>query len=70
MKIWECKIGEIPDETLPDGSDAPMRQAVEAAYRELTGQESLFCFSGWGAELDKDEREFVDGVRSGNGVPP
>jgi len=56
MKIWECKIGEVDESALPRPADIPMRQAVEEAYRKLTGQEPDFIFSGWGAELTEGER--------------
>ena len=59
MKIWSCKIGEVNESQLPDGSDYPMRMAVQRAYRELTGQDDSFCFSGWGAELTELERDVV-----------
>jgi hypothetical protein len=58
MKIWGCKIGEV--ESLPDGADNVMRQAVKAAYRQLTGKEPSFCFSGWAEHLTKIEREVAD----------
>ena len=64
MKIWSCKIGEVDVSKLPSGSDAPMREAVETAYQKLTGQEPKFCISGWGAELDEDEREIVTDKQS------
>ena len=60
LKIWECKIGEVGDALLPDGADLPLRQAVEEAYRKLTGQESTFCFSGWGGELTESERAALE----------
>lgn len=53
---WVCKIGEIPRDWLPRGSDAPMRQAVERAYEKLTGQPPDFTFSGWAGELTEGER--------------
>lgn len=58
MKIWTCKIGEV--EGVPFGADAPMRQAVVRAYREITGRDPEFCFSGWGGELDECERAVVE----------
>lgn len=58
MKIWSCKIGETND--IPHGADLPMREATARAYREITGQEPGFCFSGWGAELDEGERAVVE----------
>jgi hypothetical protein len=57
--IWSCKIGET-DKPLPPGADAPMRKAVEQAYRELTGEEAVFNFSGWGAKLSESERAVVE----------
>lgn len=60
MKIWACKIGEVEPDVLPSGADAPMREAVEKAYLELTGKENNFCFSGWGGKLDPGERIVVN----------
>ena len=60
MKIWKCKIGECDVALLPDGADAPMRAAVRRAYKEITGQEPTFLFSGWGAELTEPERAVVE----------
>lgn len=37
-----------------------MRRAVEEAYRELTGDDPTFVFSGWGAQLDEGERAVVE----------
>lgn len=56
MKIWTCKIGEVDAEKLPCGADLPMRKAIVAAYRQITGEEPEFIFSGWGGELDEGER--------------
>lgn len=60
MKIWSCKIGECDAELLPEGADAPMRAAVGRAYREVTGVDAAFNFSGWGAELEEPERAVVE----------
>lgn len=57
---WGCKIGEVDRTKLPSGSDSPMREAVTRAYRELTGEEPQFIFSGWGTELDEPERAVVE----------
>lgn len=57
-RIWKCKIGEVA--SLPDAADLVMRQAVAQAYREITGEEPVFIFSGWGAELDERERAVVE----------
>ena len=58
MKIWTCKIGEAAE--VPGGADEQMRRAVEAAYREVTGSESSFLFSGWGGKLNEGERAVVE----------
>jgi hypothetical protein len=60
VKTWSCKIGEVDADRLPRGADYPMRRAIEAAYREITGQEPDFLFSGWGAELTEPERAVVE----------
>lgn len=57
-RIWFCKIGEAA--LIPAGADAPMRQAVAMAYKELTGEDAKFCFSGWGGELTEPERAVVE----------
>lgn len=59
-KTWQCKIGEVDSESVPAGGDYPMRLAVEKAYRELTGKECTFLFSGWGAQLTEPERAVVE----------
>jgi len=56
-KIWHCKIGEVDTDLVPIGGDNPMRIAIKKAYKNITGRECEFCFSGWGAELTKSERE-------------
>ena len=60
MKVWSCKIGEVADESLPSGADAPMRDAVAKMYRRMTDREPAFIFSGWGADLDESERAVVE----------
>ncbi|SFJ49772.1 hypothetical protein SAMN03159338_1571 [Sphingomonas sp. NFR04] len=61
MKVWGCKIGEVDASKLPPGSDAPMRAAVAKAFREITGDDPQFIFSGWGASLAPEERNVVNG---------
>lgn len=61
MKIWTCKIGEIAN--VPAAGDAPLRDAVVKAYRELTGQDDDFIFSGWGGELTEGERTLAEADR-------
>lgn len=56
--IWWCKIGEAG--TLPKGADGPMRDAVSDAYKELTGKEPNFIFSGWGGKLTEAEQACID----------
>lgn len=69
--IWRCKIGEnIGPNSLPSGADAPMRQAVKKAYKELTGLEPDFIFSGWGSELTDGERYVVDPINNPSPSPP
>ncbi len=58
-RIWSCKIGEEFPEELPPGSDGPMREAVQRAYREITGVDAEFIFSGWNGALDEVERRVV-----------
>lgn len=62
MATWSCKIGEADRDKLPDGADSPMRTAVARAYKELTGEEPKFIFSGWGAELTQVEQDDLDGA--------
>lgn len=61
--IWECKIGlkEGTVVEMPGGSDFPMRMAVEKAFKEITGLECDFNFSGWGAELTELEKAVING---------
>lgn len=67
MIVWKCKIGG-PDAALPYGADLPMRIAISTAYRELTGEEPEFIFSGWGAELTEPELAVVEN-RLPDGAP-
>lgn len=60
MKIWHCKIGECLPSVLPPGADVPMREAIARAYREITGNDPDFIFSGWGGELTEGERAVVE----------
>lgn len=57
--IWTCKVGGEAA-NLPKGSDLPMRQAVSAQFLALTGDYPVFCFSGWGGELDDADRAVVE----------
>jgi len=55
---WTCKIGRSGN--VPQGGDYPMRQAIARAYKELTGEEPDFIFSGWGGSLNVSEQAAVD----------
>lgn len=57
---WTCQIGEVPRDSIPDDSDGPMRAAVARAYRELTGRDDDFLFSGWGDPLPERYRAAVE----------
>lgn len=60
MKVWSCKIGDYLDDDLPEGADWPMRQAVQRAFRELTGKDTGNCFSGWGASFTEPEMAVIE----------
>lgn len=63
MKIWSCKIGEVDETALPRGSDKPMRIAIAKAYKEVTGKDCNFIFSGWTAELTEGEKNTLQQSR-------
>lgn len=47
--VWTCSVsGPVTHADIPPGGDLPMRQAVRAAYRAVTGQEETRLSSGWG----------------------
>ena len=58
-QIWTCKIGGGIVE-LPSGADFPMRLAIQKAFKQITGFEAEFCFSGWSGELTEPERACVE----------
>lgn len=60
--VWGCKVGIKPGTpvTLPGGADTPMRDAVETAFKAVTGLDAEFCFSGWGEELTPEELAVVE----------
>lgn len=59
-KYWSCTIGPAKPSELPDGSDAPMRDAVLVAFMHLTGHATTTIFSGWGAHLTEPQRAVVE----------
>ncbi len=58
--IWTCKIGPADRDALDQPADEPMRKAVQAAFREVTGHDEDYCFSGWGGALTEAERAVVE----------
>jgi hypothetical protein len=52
-KYWICIIGATNSKNLKSSADAPMRNAVEKAFKETTGHEQGICWSGWGSEKEK-----------------
>ena len=65
---WTCAIGYADADELPAGADAPLREAVKRAFREVTGRDCDFAFTGWGGELSDGElevvRERAEGMRA------
>lgn len=59
MIIWNCTIvhRDLGRDALPPGSDTPMREAVEAAFTELTGVEAEGTSSGWGRKYLSESDE-------------
>ena len=57
--IWTCTIGGMTED-LANGSDLPMRQAIQRAFRDVTGTNSAYCFSGWGGSLTEGQRAVVE----------
>jgi hypothetical protein len=47
---WGCKIGPVTEKEwkVMAGADLPMRNAVNAAFRELLGRPPAHLASGWG----------------------
>lgn len=60
MAVWFCRIGGAERDDLHGAADGPMREAVERAYRELTGEDPKFIFSGWGDKLEERELAVVE----------
>lgn len=56
-RIWECKIGgPVLSDAVPSGADLPMRRAIRHAFKDITGSDAEFIFSGWGGSLTEAER--------------
>ncbi len=61
-KVWTCKIGVDSTDriiTLPHGADSPMREAIKKAFKEVTGLDAEFTFSGWAGKLTEAEANFL-----------
>lgn len=59
-KMWHCEIGEVDGDKIPMGGDYPMRVAVAKAFKDLTGEDNIFIFSGWGNKLSEGRRAVVE----------
>lgn len=57
-RVYSCKIGGTV--ALEPGAAGRMRNAIEQAYREITGREPEFMFDGWGDTLTEGERAVVE----------
>ena len=64
MKVWTCSIGPARASEVPFDGDLPMRLAVQRAYKELTGRDAEFTFSGWGGEFSQAEQEYIAAHKS------
>jgi hypothetical protein len=62
MKIWTCKIGYAAPESVPSGADVPMRNVVSYAFKNVTGHDNSFLFSGWGGTLTESELAVVENL--------
>lgn len=58
-RIWFCKVGG-PTDFFQRAADIPMRNAIAKAFRDVTGLDPEFIFSGWGGELTEGERAVVE----------
>ncbi len=63
MKIWQCKIGEIELSKIPEIRNSPMRQAVDRAYQQLTGESPKFLFSDWKGQLSANQWQIVEDAK-------
>ena len=53
QRYWICAIGPTDQNKIPSGSDAPMRMAVENAFKKVTKHDSQELFSGWGNDEER-----------------
>ena len=61
-QYWFCLIGPADRDKLPQGCDAPIRDAVVDAFIALTGAQSKANYSGWG--YSEEEAELLKDVSS------
>ena len=57
---WTCKIGSTKGVQIPMGGDSPMRQAIQKAFKELTGEDAEATFSGWGSSFTAGELHVIN----------
>ena len=57
---WTCKIGPTVHAQLPSGADLPMREAVAAAFKAVTGHDCEAIFSGWGGRFREPELAVIE----------
>lgn len=60
-QTWTCTIGNVDGVEIPNGGDAPMRRAVEQAFKAVTGEEHDACFSGWGDRFTLQQLSVISG---------
>lgn len=59
-QYWNCIIGPTTKK-LPVGSDAPLRNAIEKAFTDLTKHDDEVCYSGWG--VNEEEKNLMLYIR-------
>jgi hypothetical protein len=51
-EYWMCIIGGVDRNSLPMGSDSPLRMAVREKYFQMFGHDDV-CASGWGIDEER-----------------
>ncbi len=57
---WSCLVGFARRDTMPEGSDGPMRDGVRDAFLDLTGEYPDFIFSGWGRHPSEAQAAVIE----------
>jgi hypothetical protein len=75
QEFWTCVIGPADRNTLPKGSDFPLRMAVKEAFELISGHPDEICMSGWGNDSETAakasvKRDFVYAVNKTNTPEP